>query len=99
MSEEPKTPHKWRSTGCGYDPADYCEHCGASNYEAYGTTTCEDYRKAKQVALEKKERRHAPTEAAWERARQVLTAEEWSLMELDKYPISRPYRVKDYIRL
>ncbi len=95
----PKTPHNWRSSQCGYDPSDYCTHCGANSYEAYGTTTCEDYREAKRVAEEKKTRSHAPTEAAWNRARQVLTAEEWALMELDRYPLSRAYRERDYLKV
>lgn len=95
----PKTPHKWRASEIGYDPASYCDHCKANSYESYGTEYCEDYLAEKQKRLEQKERRHVPTEAAWNRARQVLTAEEWSLMELDRYPHSREYREKDVIRV
>jgi hypothetical protein len=83
----------------GYDPASYCDHCGANSYEAYGTEFCEDYKAEKQKRLEQKERRHGPTEAAWNRARELLTREEWSLMELDRYPHSRPYRVVDRIEI
>ena len=83
----------------GYEPASYCDHCGANNYESYGTEFCEDYREAKLVSEQKKTRSHPPTEAAWARARQVLTAEEWKLMELDRYPLSREYRERDYIRV
>lgn len=93
---EVKTEHKWRASSCGYDPADYCEHCGASNYQAYGTKFCEDYREAVIVAEQKKTRTHPPTEAAWEKLRTLLTQEEWDLLEL--YPKhSRKYREKDYI--
>lgn len=94
-----KTPHDWRSTQCGYDPADYCSHCGANSYEAYGTKFCEDYREEKRVRALKATRSHPETEAAWDKARQVLTAEEWKLMELDRYPISREYRERDVIKV
>jgi hypothetical protein len=95
----PKTPHNWRSSQCGYDPSDYCTHCGANSYEAYGTKFCEDYKQAKLEAEQKKTRTHPPTEAAFARARTVLTAEEWSLLGLDQYPISREYRPRDFIRV
>lgn len=95
----PKVPHEWRSSQMGYDPSDYCVHCGANNYESYGTEYCEDYIAEKQKRLEQKEHRHVPTEAAWNHARSVLTEDEWKLMELDKYPHSRPYRVKDFIHV
>ena len=96
-----KTPHEWYSTGNGYDPADYCRHCGANSYQSFGTEFCEDYHEAVRINKEKVEYRHAPTEAAWNRARQVLTAEEWTLMVLDRhtarFPCARPYRIKDII--
>jgi hypothetical protein len=93
-----KTPHKWRSSQCGYDPSDYCEHCHANSYLTYGTEFCEDYREAVIVAEQKRTRTHAPTEAAWEKARAVLTKEEWDLLEL--YPkCGRKYREKDYIKV
>lgn len=86
--------HEWRSSGCGYDPADYCVHCGANSYESFGTLYCEDYRQAVIVSREKQERRHAPTEAAWKKARSVLTKEEWELMEL-RFRCGREYREVD----
>lgn len=90
-----KTKHDWMIAPYGYDPADYCRKCHASNYDTR-TEFCEDYYEEKQIKLEKAENRHAPTEAAWVRARQFLTKEEWDLMEL--YPrCGRPYRVVDQI--
>ena len=98
-SQLDKTPHQWRNSGCGYDPSNTCIHCGACDYSSFGTKYCEDYKIAAREAHEKSERRHAPTEAAFERARSFLTQEEWSLMGLDKAPINRPYRTKDYIKV
>lgn len=91
---ETRTPHKW-TLSYGYDPARYCEHCKASDYETQ-TKFCEDWVIEKQERLEKAERRHAPTEAAWERARSLLTAEEWALMEL-RNRCGREYRIRDFI--
>lgn len=82
----------------GYDCQSYCDHCHASNYQSYGTLYCEDYREAVILAKQKETRTHPPTEAAWERARQVLTKEEWELMELHKR-CGREYREKDIIKV
>lgn len=90
-----KTKHDWMIAPYGYDPADYCRHCHASNYDTR-TEYCEDYYEEKQVKLERAEKRHAPTEAAWNKARQVLTKEEWDLMDL-KTLHGREYRVIDRI--
>lgn len=90
-----KTKHDWMVAPYGYDPADYCRSCHASNYDTR-TEYCEDYYEEKQFKLERAEQRHAPTEAAWEKARQFLTKEEWDLMDL-KTLHGREYRVIDRI--
>lgn len=95
----PKTPHKWRASQMGYDPSSYCDHCGANNYESFGTEFCEDYKQAKLESEQKKTRTHPPTEAAWAKARTLLTEEEWYLLGLHQYPNGREYRPKDYIRV
>lgn len=94
MSEE-KTAHDWMIAPYGYDPADYCRKCRASSYDTQ-TKFCEDYHEELVVNKEKASRTHVATEAAWDRARSVLTKEEWMLMEL-YHKCGRVYREKDYI--
>lgn len=91
-----KTPHKWRASQMGYDPSDYCDHCGANNYQSYGTEFCEDYKEAVIIAKQKETRTHAPTEAVWNKLRELLSKEEWDLLEF-RNKHSREYRVIDRI--
>lgn len=91
-----KTPHKWRASQMGYDPASYCDHCGANNYQSYSTNFCEDYKEAVIVAKQKETRTHIPTEEAWNKLRSLLSKEEWDLLEF-KNKHGREYRVIDRI--
>lgn len=91
-----KTPHKWRASQMGYDPASYCDHCRANNYQSYGTEFCEDYKEAVEIAWQKEHRIHAPTEAVWNKLRELLSKEEWNLLEF-KFKYNREYRIIDRI--
>jgi len=97
----PKTKHEWRSSDCGYDPADYCTHCGANNYQSYGTKTCEEY-KQKLVEIEQKKLgTHEPTNEALRVARSALTREQWDLLGLSTYMFQKswPYREVDLLKV
>lgn len=88
--------HVWQASGCGYDPSSYCIHCGANNYESFGTTTCEEYREQLRIRQEQKAGTHTETNEAYDKIRAALTRKEWDLLKLTNR-LGIEYRVKDRI--